>query len=174
MPGSEQAFSKFNGIYPMTFKFLKDNFIQKELLDYETALAEHNKIWDNLYKFFPGLILETSYSNPDATTSQDLFTLATNYFRDLSRPERGYNISIIDAAKLLGYRGQELHIGDSIQVDAEEFYDEYDDVKKTLSQHLFITDISYDLRKDTDIQLTVNSIKYQDKLIQRLAKLIIK
>ena len=174
VPGSEQAFSKFNGIYPMTFRFLKNNFIQKELINYEAALAEHNKIWDNLYKFFPGLILETSYSNPDATTSQDLFTLATNYFRDLSRPERGYNISIIDAAKLLGYKGQELHIGDSIQVDAEEFYDEYDDVKKTLSQHLFITDISYDLRKDTDIQLTVNSIKYQDKLIQRLAKLIIK
>lgn len=174
VPGSEQAFNKFNGIYPMTFRFLKDNFVQKELVDYEIALEEHNKIWDNLYKFFPGLILETSYSNPDATTSQDLFTLATNYFRDLSRPERGYNISIIDAAKLLGYKGQELHIGDSIQVDAEEFYDEYDDVKKTLSQHLFITDISYNLRKDTDIQLTVNSIKYQDKLIQRLAKLIIK
>jgi hypothetical protein len=162
----------FDGIYPMTFKFLRDNFEEQQLIDYEIALGEHNRIWDNLYKFFPGIILETTYNNPDATTSQDLFTLATNYFKDLSRPERGYSISVIDAASLSGYKGQELHIGDAIQLDAEEFYDEYDAIKKTLSQYLFITDISYDLRKDSDIQLTVNSIKYQEKLIQRLVKLI--
>ena len=162
----------FDGIYPMIFKFLRDNFEEQQLVDYKAALHEHNRVWDNLYKFFPGIILETTYSNPDATTSQDLFTLAGNHFKDLSRPERGYSISVIDAASLSGYKGQELHIGDAIQLDAEEFYDEYDAVKKTLSQYLFITDISYDLRKDSDIQLTVNSIKYQEKLIQRLVKLI--
>lgn len=172
LSSGSMSLEHFDGIYPMTFKFLRDNFEEQQLVDYEAALGEHNKIWDNLYKFFPGIILETTYSNPDATTSQDLFTLAKNHFKDLSRPERGYSISVIDAASLSGYKGQELHIGDAIQLDAEEFYDEHDAIKKTLSQYLFITDISYDLRKDSDIQLTVNSIKYQEKLIQRLVKLI--
>ena len=92
--------------------------------------------------------------------------------KDLSQPERNYNISIIDLASLSGYEGQELCIGDSILLDADDYYEEYDDIKTTLSQYLFITDISYTLRKDSNISLTVNSIKYQEKLIQRLVKLI--
>ena len=93
-------------------------------------------------------------------------------FKDLSYPEKGYNISLIDIDNLQGYQGQELRIGDGILINADEYYEENDIVKKGISQYLFITDISYDLRKDSDISLTVNSIKYQDKLIQRLAKLI--
>ena len=63
-------------------------------------------------------------------------------------------------------------IGEGILVDVEEYYNHFDDVYKTLSQYLFITDLSYDLLKDSDIQITVNTIKYQDKLIKRLVKLI--
>ena len=166
--------SMFSGIYLMMFYYIQQNYQQWAAVNYTQALNEHNQIWDNLYKLFPGVILETNYTNQDAGTPTELLTLATNYFKDLSRPERNYNISVIDALKLGGYNGQEINIGDPIQIDAEEYYDEYDDVKKTLSQYLFVTDISYNLRKDTDIQLTVNSIKYQDKLIRRLAKLIIK
>jgi hypothetical protein len=70
------------------------------------------------------------------------------------------------------YLGQELKIGESILIDAEEYYDDPDDIYKSLSQYLFISDISYSLRKNSDIQVTVNTIKYQDKLIQRLVKLI--
>lgn len=166
--------SMFSGIYLMMFYYIQQNYQQWAATNYTQALSEHNQIWDNLYKLFPGVVLETNYTNEDAGTSAELLTLAENYFKDLSRPERNYNISVIDALKLDGYNGQEVNIGDPIQIDAEEYYDEYDDIKKTLSQYLFVTDISYDLRKDTDIQLTVNSIKYQDKLIRRLAKLIIK
>ena len=164
----------FSGIYLMMFNYIQKCYKQWSAVNYTKALNEHNQIWDNLYKLFPGTILETTFSSQDAGTSTELLTLATNYFKDLSRPERNYNIAVIDVSKLDGYRGQEINIGDPIQIDAEEYYDEYDDVKKTLSQYLFVTDVSYDLRKDTDIQLTVNSIKYQDKLIRRLAKLIIK
>ena len=42
----------------------------------------------------------------------------------------------------------------------------------SLIQYLYITDISYDLRQDDSIQLTVNSIKYRDKVIGELVKLI--
>ena len=90
----------------------------------------------------------------------------------MSQPENGYSISVIDVANIMGYSGQEITIGDGIKIKADEFCADADLIKKALSQYLFVTDISYDLRKDSDIQLTVNSIKYQDKLIQRLVKLI--
>jgi hypothetical protein len=136
-----------------------------------------------LYKKYPGSFLEESYSNKNATTSKELFSLATIAFKDKQEPEKGYSISLINPAQDLlvkdgdsfnykRYSGQELKIGEGILLNADEYYDNYDDVYKTLSQYLFISDISYNLRKDSDIQVTVNSIKYQDKLIQRLAKLI--
>jgi hypothetical protein len=94
-------------------------------------------------------------------------------FKDYTQPESNYNISVIDSNTLKGYQGQELSIGDGIEVNATELYDDAgSDIYKSLVQYLYITDISYDLRQDDGIQLTVNSIKYRDKVIGELVKLI--
>ena len=118
-------------------------------------------------------MLESVFSNAEATTPQELYVLASNSFKDKAEPEKGYSISIIDSKKIFGFQGQELKVGLGIEVNADEFYDNKDYLQDSLSQYLFITDISYDLRKPSEVQLTVNSIKYQDKLIQRWARLII-
>ena len=118
------------------------------------------------------MLLEGNYTNDSATDSKDLLLLAKNAFKDLSNPERNYSLTFIDINSLRGYEGQRLDIGTSIQLDINDYVEEYGDLSQALSQFLFISDISYDLRKDSDINLTVNIIKYQDKLIQRLAKLI--
>jgi len=102
-----------------------------------------------------------------------LLQLAQYAFKDYSQIESNYNITVIDPWTLSGYAGQELKIGDGIEVDANELYDDQgSDVYKSLIQYLYITDINYDLRRDDNIQLTVNSIKYQDKVIGELVKLI--
>jgi hypothetical protein len=89
------------------------------------------------------------------------------------QPESNYNIAVIDSNTLKGYKGQELKIGDGIEINADELYDDIEsDIYKSLIQYLYITDISYDLRRDDNIQLTVNSIKYKDKVIGELVKLI--
>jgi hypothetical protein len=94
-------------------------------------------------------------------------------FKDYMQPESNYSISVIDINTLKGYSGQELTIGDGIEVNASELYDDAgSDIYKSLRQYLYITDISYNLRQDDDIQLTVNSIKYRDKVIGELVKLI--
>jgi hypothetical protein len=100
--------------------------------------------------------------------------MAKYYFRDLNEPERNYSISLIDVSSLRGYEGQELKIGDPIQLNSTEYYNEKssDDVQKSLNKYLFITDIDYELRKDSDISLTINPIKYQDSIVKRLVKLI--
>ena len=170
----------------MAYKLLKSKFGSRDMSQYEDLKAEQQRIWQELYQQFPGVLLETSYTNEHAATSAELYQMASIAFKDQIDVENSYSISLINAYKDLSikkdgdqslttyenYRGQELKIGESILVDAEEYYDRRDDLQRALSQYLFITDLSYDLRKDSDISLTVNAIKYQDKLIQRLVKLI--
>ena len=166
------SFSRYNGQYVMLLNILHDRFGPQYFDTYEQLMKKHQMIWRKLYANYPSVILESNYSNTDAIDSQGLYLAASNYFKDLYNPERQYNITIIDVNHLKGYSGQQLRIGDPIKVNADEYYDEYDDVKEALKQYLFISDLSYSLRSDADIGITVNTIKYQDKLLQRLVKLI--
>jgi hypothetical protein len=165
-------YSLLEGLYVTIFKLLRDKFTTNQFEEYNRLKKQQQAIWNRLYKDFPGILLENTYSNEDATTSEELYRSSYLYFKDISQPERGYNITMINQAEIQGFKGQELKVGDSIRVNVSEYYDENDDIQKTLSQLLFIADISYSLRSDSDLQLTVNNIKYQDKLIRRLAKLI--
>lgn len=170
---SSHNFPNYDGLYIMYIKWLNKYYSSYPLTNYMNAKDNHDNIWQNIYRKYPSIILESKFSDEDATTSKDLLLLAQNAFKDKSMPERGYNISLINNIdQFYGYKGQELKIGDSIRLKANEFYDGFDDISNSLNQLLFITDIKYNLRKDTDINLTVNAIKYQDKLIQRLVKLI--
>ena len=162
----------FGGWYDMAIKVLKNKYQSYAVTGYNEARRKHNQIWREIYTQYPNLIYEQSYTNPDATTSSDLLSAAQFAFKQYTDIERQYNIQTIDLASLKGYEGQHLHIGDAIQLDADELYEEYDDIKTSLLQYLFISDISYDLRNDANIQLTVNNIKYSDKVIGELVKLI--
>ena len=170
---ANQDFNNYSGLYIMELKWLQDHYSNYPLDGYDMARKEHDSVWQNIYSKYPAMMLENKYSNTDATDSKQLLMLAKNYFKDLSNPERNYSITLIDNLNnCVGYKGQELKVGDSIRLRASEFYDSFDDISSSLNQLLFITDIKYTLRKDTDISLTVNAIKYQNKLIKRLAKLI--
>lgn len=163
---------EYNGLYIMLIRYLYQYYNNKPMEQYYNLQKAHDNLWHQIYQEYPGLLLEGNYTNEDAIDSKDLLFLAKNAFKDLSNPERNYSLTFIDIHSLRGYEGQKLTIGDSIQLDINDYVEEYGDLSQALSQFLFISDISYDLRKDSDINLTVNIIKYQDKLIQRLAKLI--
>lgn len=163
---------EYNGLYIMLIRYLYQYYNNKPMEQYYSLQKAHDNLWHQIYQEYPGLLLEGNYTNEDAIDSKDLLFLAKNAFKDLSNPERNYSLTFIDIHSLRGYEGQKLAIGDSIQLDINDYVEEYGDLSQALSQFLFISDISYDLRKDSDINLTVNIIKYQDKLIQRLAKLI--
>ena len=171
---SKGNFPYFDGYYGLYLNYLKpENFVNGKMSEYEKYQTKHQELWRSLYKQFPSILLEQKYQNEDATSSLELLQMAKLAMKDFNNIEREYNISTIDAFSLQGYRqGQPLNIGDAITLNAEELYDGYDDIKESLKQYLFITDISYILRQDTDINLTVNKVKYQDKMIQQLAKLI--
>lgn len=161
-----------NGQYLMILQTLALKYVNNPLNTYNQVLKQHNAIWSDLYSKFPGLLLENSFSDNNAVTSTDLYNSALAYFKDNRKPGRNYSISIINSSALLGYEGQPIYVGDSIKLSANEYYPEVDDVHEALDQYLFISDFNYTLRNEGEVQITVNEIKYQDKLIQSLAKLI--
>ena len=170
---SKASFPYFDGYYGLYLNYLKpDNFLNNKLSEYNKYQKQHQEAWTQLYKQFPSILLEQKYQNEDATNSLELLQMAQLAMKDFNNIEREYGITTIDTFALKGYKGQQINIGDAIALNAEELYTGFDDIKESLKQYLFVTDISYTLRQDTDVNLTVNKIKYQDKMIQQLAKLI--
>ena len=169
---NQKIYSKYDGLYAMQLRLLLTNYVQADTPEYEELCENKLRFWKNLYTRYPGIFLENTYENSNARTSQQLLQMAKTAFMDYTAPEKNYNITVIDAASLDGYEGQELHIGDGILLNTSDYYDAVDETYRALNQYLFITDISYSLRQDTDIALTVNPIKYQDKLLQSIVKLI--
>jgi hypothetical protein len=94
------------------------------------------------------------------------------FFKDKSTPERQYGMTVIDINALHGYKGQEINVTDQIRIATGDFYPDLDQLKNVLDQPLFVNQVEYSLRSDSDIKLTVNTVQYQDKMIKRLAKLI--
>lgn len=174
-------FTGWNGI---AINYLTSHFIDNGKSKYEELLDQRDLIWRDFYKDYPYLFLESSYTSDSATTSADILYMAQCAFKDLQYPERSYSISLIDLIQNIEtqdedmkynpqyHRNPELHIGDGIMLSVGDFIKNKDDIYEALSQVLFISDITRDLREDGNCQITVNSIKYQDKLIHRLAKLI--
>lgn len=168
-----QKLDYFGGWYDMAIKTLTNSYyINQEIPNYQQALKQHNDCWTQIYNLFPNVILEQSYKNETATTSKELFEMAQLFFKDYLKVETSYNISTIDISNLKNYQGQEIHIGDPIAINADEYYDGFGDLRTSLEQYLFVTDIKYNLRKDSNISLTVNTIKYGDKVIKELINLI--
>lgn len=165
-------YNNFDGLYGMQFKILLSSFKERPISNYEVLLKQKLSLWQYIYQAFPNVLLETSFSYDKATTSEELLRMAQLAMRDKTHPEENYTISLLDAYSLQGYRGQRIKIGDSIALDANEFYGEIDDLYKALTKFLFITDINYTLRDSANVNVTVNTIKYQDKLLQQLVKLI--
>jgi len=172
LDSQQKIYKYYDGLYAMQLYLLLTKYHNIEAPAYERKLDEKLRLWQMLYTRYPGIFLENTYENKDARSSEQLLKMAQLAFKDYSSPEKNYNITVIDAASLSGYEGQELHIGDGILLNTSDYYDAVDETYRALNQYLFISDISYNLRQDTDISLTVNSIKYQDKLLQSIVKLI--
>lgn len=162
----------FGGIYPiMLYKLLHEVRLDT-IEEYDKAQQKHDAIWNRIYNTYGNVILENSYSNSTAVNAEELYVAASNYFKDKAAPEKQYNISVIDIYSLKGYNNQKIQVTDQIRLAGQDFYDEMDELKDLINQPLFVSEISYSLRSDGDIKLTVNTIKYQDKLIRKLVSLI--
>ena len=162
----------FGGIYPiMLYKLLHEVRLDT-IEEYDKAQQKHDAVWNRIYNTYGNVILENSYSNSTAVNAEELYIAASNYFKDKAAPEKQYNISVIDIYSLKGYNNQKIQVTDQIRLAGQDFYDEMDELKDLINQPLFVSEISYSLRSDGDIKLTVNTIKYQDKLIRKLVSLI--
>ena len=67
-----------------------------------------------MYAQYPHILLEDTFSNKDATTSEELLLLSQYAFKDKMKPERDYKITYINSSALDGYIDSELKIGDYV------------------------------------------------------------
>ena len=169
---TNKDYSQYSGIYVLTYRAIRQGYLDTNIEAYDQAKRDQQQMWRYLYDHYSNVLFEKSYTNSDATTSEELYDAAMNELLDTTVPERSYNMSIIDWHSLKGYDGHELRIGDPIKINADELYSDKDFVYQSLSQLLFISDISYTLRDPSSLSITVNNVKYSDKLINRLVSLI--
>ena len=169
---THKDYSQYSGIYVLTYRAIRQGYLDTNIEAYDQAKRDQQQMWRYLYDHYSNVLFEKSYTNSDATTSEELYNAAMNELLDTTIPERSYNMSIIDWHSLKGYDGHELRIGDPIKINADELYSDKDFVYQSLSQLLFISDISYTLRDPSSLSVTVNNVKYSDKLISRLVSLI--
>lgn len=163
--------TQFSGLYGLMFKW-SQSFVENTLSTYQQLLQNKDTLWKELHDTYPNLFFEGVFEYPTATSSEELLQMAEYAFKGKSQPEVNYSMTILDVFSLHGYKGEELKIGYPIMVNVSDYQLDNLRMQKDMDQYLFITDITYSLRSDSNINITVNSIKYDDKLIQKLVKLI--
>jgi hypothetical protein len=88
---------QFGGWYDMMIRVLLScNYQDNPATLYKQAQSDHNKIWARLYSQYPHLLLEQSYQNQDAITSEELLQAAQYAFKDHNQVESNYNVVVID------------------------------------------------------------------------------
>lgn len=184
---TKNSFDRYSGLYVMLYRILKEQYVELPMTEYHKYKQQHDHLWQVLQNKYSFMVLQDSYENTNATTSSELLKMAQYAFKNLNKPEAEYSLAVIHSNELkvlmpredyygkLEYRsyyGQEIRLGDGIKIDAQAYYNEYDQIYNSLSQYLFISKISYSLRNPIDISLTVNDVQYEDKIVQRLVKLM--
>lgn len=166
------VYGNYDGWYGMQYYILSQQYSSLTLYNYDELTARKQNLWASLIQKYPGVLLEKVYGNEEAINSEELYKLASLELQQLTNPERSYSITISDIWKLRGYEGQHLHIGDPILIDVTHYFSDNSVLSQLVSEFLYISDINYTLRQYNGLGLTVNNLKYNEKLFQQLVKLI--
>jgi hypothetical protein len=160
------------GIYLALYNYIKNSTeIRSDF--YRNSIKLNRDFWIDLYNNYPAVFLEATYKNETATTPELLYKAASNKFQELSNPEPEYSVTAIDLKNITGIDLYELELGDQIRIEDNAIETKPDELKRLLQQRLFISKIDYTLRSDDNIKLTVNPVRYDDVLLDRLVKLLV-
>ena len=160
------------GIYLTMYRYIRSASEIKST-QYREAQKQNKEFWIELYNNYPAVFLEATYKNELATTPELLYSAAFNKFQELSNPEPEYSITAIDLKNITGIDLYQLELGDQIRIEDNLIEQKPDQLKRLLQQRLFISKIDYTLRSDDNIKITVNPVKYDDVLLERLVKLLV-
>jgi hypothetical protein len=89
------------------------------------------------------------------------------YFHKYKQPLDTYGITYLDISKIIGQNVNMISVGDYINIQNYNL-----GIIEQYNNELKVTSISRDLRKSSDIQLTVDRIRSTDSIIEKLIKLI--
>lgn len=151
-----------------TFKIIKNYFSSYDDSFRQKLLEEKDFLWRQIYKDCNVLLLESNFTSSVAYNSESLLSEALNYYKDYEKPQVQFSLTVFQ----FDQANSPLRIGDQISLNVEDLYKEYSIIKEALENKLFITEISYNLRKKDSINLSIQTVSYQDRLLSKLIKLI--
>lgn len=143
-------------------------------------------------------MIENTYEDTSSLTPSLLLKAAQQKFQELREPEPNYNVSMLDVYNDDLQLNGKLIISDQIGLSLSETdfvvgedrsYTEYitkydangeaipeavkfNKLKQLIMKTLFVTEISYSLRQDQSVTITVNPVRYSDIMLDRLVKLL--
>ena len=133
------------------------------------AQKEKEKVWFNMKKKYPELLLEGYYTNETENDSFNLMAQALENYKYHNRPSEEYGITYIDVQDLEG-ESSLVEVGDRVEVKSRMLRDLMPNDKKE-QKKLQVTSITRELRDPSNIQLEVSPIK-KSNLSEKLLDLI--
>lgn len=136
---------------------------------------KHDEIWNDLYEKYPSIFQATTYTNDDAANSEILYEAANNQFKDYSTPEPSYNLALMDILSLNNLDPYNIRVGDQIKINYQstnKILNYNDELDNLMTNKLYVSSISYALRSDESLTVTVAASKFTDLLNKRLARIL--
>src|SRR5574344_451788 len=192
-------FYYLDGESPMLFRFVFKIYANQHYNDaYLKAKEKVKNIWSEIYTNYDNLLIENTYEDTSSLTPSLLLKAAQQKFQELCEPEPNYNVSMLDVYNDDLQLNGKLIISDQIGLSLSETdfvvgedrsYTEciikynaegeavpeavkFNKLKQLIMKTLFVTEISYSLRQDQAVTITVNPVRYSDIMLDRLVKLL--
>jgi hypothetical protein len=157
-----ENYSKFFDEY-LTTKF-------SSILEEDTIISRFNdiklkkqKFWYDLKKDYGQYLVEGYYENTIESDSLNLYRQALLISREHFAPQENYSLSYLNSSDLVNININPIFVGDFIKIRGEDL-----GILNSASNELQVVAISEILREENNISLTVNKIRRNDILVQKL------
>ena len=134
---------------------------------YVTVRNLKNQIWYNIKLLYDQYLLEGFYQNETEINPIALYYQAKLYLDIHKQPLDTYGITYLDISKVIGQNVNLVSVGDYINI-----YNYNLGIIEQLNNELRVVSINRDLRKSSDIQLTVDRIRNTQTILEKLLKSI--
>lgn len=148
----------------LTLETIKGNEKDRTILaKLKKEIKKKEEFWFNLKSKYGHVLLEGFYEDDVETDSYSLYKKALLSLKDYDYPSEDYSITYIDASDVLGTETNLIEVGDYINISGENL-----GILHNAKNKIQVTGISRNLRSADDISLTVENVKQNNTLVQKI------
>jgi hypothetical protein len=157
-----ENYSKFFDEY-LTSKYIPISEDETIIARFNAKQIEKQNFWFDLKKDYREYLREGYYENTIESNSFNLYLQGLLVSKEHFSPQEDYSLSYINSSDLVGINLKAISVGDFIKIRGEKL-----GILNSSQNELQVVSISENLRNDKDVSLTVNKIRRNDILVQKL------